>query len=140
MWLNNTQKLQDEYERKLKIQSRKSYKSEQVLSLQVYKLQQDQKSLQEDKAKVTQKLNAFKQCLEEEQAEVKSLRKQLGLALPSPKAATTSARSDLGDLMMKKAHSAYSYITIPTLQMNLFITKRCYLERTIATSYVAKKL
>ncbi|RUS73798.1 hypothetical protein EGW08_018437, partial [Elysia chlorotica] len=84
VWLNDTRKLQDEYERKLKIQSRKSYKTEQVLSLQVYKLQQEQKSLQEDKVKVTQELDALKQRLEEEQAEAYNLRKQLGNHSSSP--------------------------------------------------------
>ncbi|KAK3733751.1 hypothetical protein RRG08_026865 [Elysia crispata] len=105
VWLNDTRKLQDEYERKLKIQSRKSYKTEQVLSLQVYKLQQEQKSLQEDKVKVTQELDALKQRLEEEQTEVTSLRKQLGLTSSSPKTTTPSASSDLGDISVEKTDS-----------------------------------
>ena len=97
VWQNDTRKLQDEYERKLKVQSRKSYKTEQVLSLQVYKLQQEQKSLQEDKVKVTQELDALKQRLEEEQAEVSNLRKQLGLVSPSSKAVAPSAATGLGE-------------------------------------------
>ncbi|CAG5132900.1 unnamed protein product [Candidula unifasciata] len=50
VWLRETQEIQNEYERRLKVQNRKSYKTEQVLSLQVYKLQQEQKTLQEEKA------------------------------------------------------------------------------------------
>ncbi|GFS03875.1 leucine zipper putative tumor suppressor 2-like protein [Elysia marginata] len=102
VWLNDTRKLQDEYERKLKVQSRKSYKTEQVLSLQVYKLQQEQKSLQEDKVKVTQELDALRQRLEEEQTEVCNLKKQLGLASPSSKVATPSLPLDSKDTVSEK--------------------------------------
>ncbi|KAK3590127.1 hypothetical protein CHS0354_041179 [Potamilus streckersoni] len=39
--------MHDDYERKMKTQQRKAFKTEQTLSLQIYKLQQEKKSLQE---------------------------------------------------------------------------------------------
>lgn len=77
VWLQDTQELRDDYERKLKVLSRKSYKTEQVLSLQVYKLQQEQKTLQEEKAKVTIERDQLKQQLEENQSEITELRSRL---------------------------------------------------------------
>ncbi|CAL1530940.1 unnamed protein product [Lymnaea stagnalis] len=74
VWLQDTQELRDDYERKLKVLSRKSYKTEQVLSLQVYKLQQEQKTLQEEKAKVTIERDHLKQQVEENQSEITQLR------------------------------------------------------------------
>lgn len=82
-WLQNTQELQNDYERKLKVQSRKSYKTEQVLSLQVYKLQQEQKNLQEEKVKVTAERDMLKQQVEENQNQIAQLKVALEAALAS---------------------------------------------------------
>ncbi|XP_059161626.1 leucine zipper putative tumor suppressor 2 homolog isoform X1 [Physella acuta] len=77
VWLQDTQELRDEYERKLKIQSRKSYKTEQVLSLQVYKLQQEQKTLLEENQKITNEKELLRQQVEENQSEIQELQSKV---------------------------------------------------------------
>jgi len=52
-WLKDLQELRDEYESKMKTQQRKNYKSEQVLNLQIYKLQQEKKTMKEQVGKLT---------------------------------------------------------------------------------------
>lgn len=47
-WIREIQDVREEYETKLKQIQRKQYKTEQVLNLQVFKLQQDKKSLKEE--------------------------------------------------------------------------------------------
>ncbi|KAH3788590.1 leucine zipper putative tumor suppressor 2 homolog [Dreissena polymorpha] len=47
-WVREIQVIRDEYESKLKQIQRKQYKSEQVLNLQVFKLQQDKKAMKEE--------------------------------------------------------------------------------------------
>ncbi|XP_033756487.1 leucine zipper putative tumor suppressor 2 homolog isoform X6 [Pecten maximus] len=47
-WSHDMKQVKDEYDQKLKVQQRKSYKTEQVLSLQVYKLQQEKKTMKEE--------------------------------------------------------------------------------------------
>ncbi|XP_005090190.1 leucine zipper putative tumor suppressor 2 isoform X2 [Aplysia californica] len=89
-WLHDSQELRDDYERKLKVQSRKSYKTEQVLSLQVYKLQQEQKTLQDEKLKAAGEKDTLRQQLEESREEVAKLREQLNLGSSSPKDGSVS--------------------------------------------------
>ncbi|GFN75379.1 leucine zipper putative tumor suppressor 2-like protein [Plakobranchus ocellatus] len=112
VWLNDTRKLQDDYERKLKVQSRKSYKTEQVLSLQVYKLQQEQKTLQEEKVKVTQERDALKQRLDEEKDQVVKLRRQLCMTSPPLQPAELTKGSC--DSSQEKAESAPAVQASPT--------------------------
>lgn len=56
-WLREIQDIREDYESKLKQMQRKNYKTEQVLNLQIYKLQQDKKALKEE----LDKLNAEKE-------------------------------------------------------------------------------
>ena len=76
-WLQDSHELKEDYERRLKVQSRKSYKTEQVLSLQVYKLQQEHKLLLDEKAKFEEENNSFKQQLEENRDQIAQLKSQL---------------------------------------------------------------
>lgn len=58
-WLRDIQEMRDEYEKQIKQLQRKAYKSEQVLNLQVFKLQQDKKNMKDE----VDKLNAEKDDL-----------------------------------------------------------------------------
>ncbi|KAK0043569.1 leucine zipper putative tumor suppressor 2 [Biomphalaria pfeifferi] len=109
-WLQDTQELREEYERKLKIQSRKSYKTEQVLSLQVYKLQQEQKVLQEEKAKVTNERDMLRQQVEDQLSEIS----QLKIRLDSVNGCETllSNPSDSQNLMEELALKNKELITV----------------------------
>lgn len=73
-WVQDANDLRDDYERKLKVQSRKSYKTEQVLSLQVYKLQQEQKSIIEEKEKVVSEKDSLRKEIEALKMEIGNLK------------------------------------------------------------------
>ncbi|KAI8789253.1 leucine zipper putative tumor suppressor 2 homolog isoform X2 [Biomphalaria glabrata] len=109
-WLQDTQELREEYERKLKIQNRKSYKTEQVLSLQVYKLQQEQKVLQEEKAKVTNERDMLRLQVEDQLSEIS----QLKIRLDSVNGCETllSNPSDSQNLMEELALKNKELITV----------------------------
>lgn len=81
VWLHETQELQNEYERRLKVQNRKSYKTEQVLSLQVYKLQQEQKTLQEEKAKIISERESLRQQVNDNQNLISHLKQKLEIVV-----------------------------------------------------------
>lgn len=51
-WSHDLKQVKDEFDQKLKLQQRKSYKTEQVMSLQVFKLQQEKKNLKEECDKI----------------------------------------------------------------------------------------
>lgn len=76
-WLKQLRDMKDDCERKIQTQQRKAYKMEQVLSLQVFKLQQEKKSLQEEFNKISaEKDNLYKNC-EIYREESNNLRTQL---------------------------------------------------------------
>ncbi|XP_041368230.1 leucine zipper putative tumor suppressor 2 homolog isoform X2 [Gigantopelta aegis] len=76
-WLRDVHEIREDYEKKFKIQQRKSYKTEQVLSLQVYKLQQEKRTLKDEYDKVyCEKEIAQKQCVSYEE-EIRDLRVKL---------------------------------------------------------------
>lgn len=65
-WIKEFRDLKEDYEKKLKLQQRKTYKAEQVLNLQVFKLQQEKKQMKEEldkliseKEDLTQKCEAY---------------------------------------------------------------------------------
>lgn len=65
-WIKEFRDLKDDYEKKLKLQQRKTYKAEQVLNLQVFKLQQEKKQMKEEldklkseKEDIAQKCEAY---------------------------------------------------------------------------------
>lgn len=51
-WARDIQDIRDEYESRIKQVQKKSYKSEQILNLQVFKLQQDKKGMKEELDKI----------------------------------------------------------------------------------------
>lgn len=65
-WIRDIQEMREEYEKQVKQYQRKSYKTEQVLNLQVFKLQQDKKGMNDeidklvvDKDDLVQKCEVF---------------------------------------------------------------------------------
>ena len=65
-WVKEFRDLKEDYDKKLKLQQRKTYKAEQVLNLQVFKLQQEKKQMKEEldklnseKEDLTQKCEAY---------------------------------------------------------------------------------
>ncbi|KAL5022908.1 hypothetical protein ScPMuIL_002063 [Solemya velum] len=77
LWSREVNELRDDYERKLKIHERKAYKTEQVLSLQIYKLQQDKKAKKEDFDKLRQQKEELEKKCESYANEVSCLKSQL---------------------------------------------------------------
>ncbi|WAR22274.1 LZTS2-like protein [Mya arenaria] len=62
-WIREIQEIRDEYEGKLKQLQRKQYKSDQVLNLQVFKLQQDKKTMKDEMDKlVAEKDDLAQKC------------------------------------------------------------------------------
>lgn len=65
-WIKEFRDLKEDYDKKLKLQQRKTYKAEQVLNLQVFKLQQEKKQMKDEldklsseKEDLTQKCEAY---------------------------------------------------------------------------------
>ena len=62
-WIREIELLKEDYENKLKTLQRKTYKSEQVLNLQIFKLQQEKKAMQEDMEKlISDKEDLVQKC------------------------------------------------------------------------------
>ncbi|XP_021351622.1 leucine zipper putative tumor suppressor 2 homolog isoform X2 [Mizuhopecten yessoensis] len=79
-WSHDMKQVKDEYDQKLKTQQRKSYKTEQVLSLQVYKLQQEKKTMKEEcdrikaeKEELKAKVQSYSQETERLQLEIANI-------------------------------------------------------------------
>ncbi|XP_067656624.1 leucine zipper putative tumor suppressor 2 homolog [Haliotis asinina] len=77
-WLKEMRELREEYERKFKIQQRKNYKTEQVLSLQVYKLQQEKKALKDEYDKLYLEKDILRKECSSYQDEVRDMKLRLG--------------------------------------------------------------
>ncbi|KAH9524702.1 hypothetical protein Btru_027582 [Bulinus truncatus] len=112
LWLQDIQELRDEYERKLKVQSRKSYKTEQVLSLQVYKLQQEQKVIVDEKTKVSDERDLLKQQVEDQASEISQLKIRLESLAGSDPVNTSPPDSGQQSLMEELALKNKELITV----------------------------
>ncbi|ESO99065.1 hypothetical protein LOTGIDRAFT_173993 [Lottia gigantea] len=76
-WLKEIREMKEDYDRKLKIHQRKSYKTEQVLSLQVYKLQQEKEELTSNMNKMACEKEVLRQQCASFEDEMKTLRLKL---------------------------------------------------------------
>ncbi|KAK3095538.1 hypothetical protein FSP39_015871 [Pinctada imbricata] len=76
-WNKELKELHDEYEQKLRLQQRKSYKTEQTMSLQVYKLHQEKKSLNEELEKLKTQYETIKCTCDSYETDNERLRSQL---------------------------------------------------------------
>ena len=69
--------MQDEYDKRMKLEQRKAYKTEQTLSLQVYKLQQEKKTLNEKMEEFQAQYKKLQQKCDSFEKENDSLRSQV---------------------------------------------------------------
>lgn len=76
-WSQEIKEVRDEYEKKLKLEQRKAYKTEQTLSLQVYKLQQEKKTLIERVEEMQAQYRKLQQKCDSYEKENDSLRSQV---------------------------------------------------------------
>lgn len=76
-WSQEIKEVRDEYEKKLKMEQRKAYKTEQTLSLQVYKLQQEKKTLIERVEEMQAQYRKLQQKCDSYEKENDSLRSQV---------------------------------------------------------------
>ncbi|XP_062604883.1 leucine zipper putative tumor suppressor 2 homolog [Saccostrea cucullata] len=76
-WSQEIKEVRDEYEKKLKLEQRKAYKTEQTLSLQVYKLQQEKKTLNEKMEEMHAQYKKLQQRCDSYEKENDSLRSEV---------------------------------------------------------------
>ncbi|XP_060068027.1 leucine zipper putative tumor suppressor 2 homolog [Ylistrum balloti] len=94
-WSHDMKQVKEEYDQKLKLQQRKSYKTEQVLSLQVYKLQQEKKTMKEESDRIKAENEELKEKVKSYELETERLELEVSNISSHNKSVSDDNISDL---------------------------------------------